>query len=73
VKNWEFPLQNPEIVAIPNQKYQYKTIENPVISCEILKTDTDDAEKKEKNHKKEFNDNDPLPVEICHFYDHMLK
>merc|ERR1712034_272400 len=62
------PLQNPEMVAMTNQKYQhdeYKTIENPVISCEILKTNNDDAaEKKEKNRKKELNDNNPLPVEI---------
>ena len=44
-----------------------------MISSKILKTDNDDAEEKEENREEEFNDDDQLTVEICHFYDHMLK
>merc|ERR1712034_46432 len=70
------PLKNPEIVTIPNQKYQhgdYQTIKNDVISSEILKTDHDDAEEKEEKREEEFNDDDQLPVERHYFFDHMLK
>merc|ERR1712034_269448 len=70
------PLQNPEISAMPNQQHQHdqnQMIENPAITCEILKTDDDnDAKKKKRKGEKEFNDIDD-ELEIQYFYDHMLK
>merc|ERR1712034_80874 len=70
------PQQNPTISAIPIQQYEhgdYHIIENPLINSEISKTDHDDEKKKENKCEEEFNDGDKLPVEICYFYDHMLK
>merc|ERR1712034_41281 len=69
-------LENPEISVISNQQYQHgehQIIQNPVIRSEILKTDNDDAEKKEEKREKEFNDDQKLPDETHYFYDHMLK
>merc|ERR1712034_215524 len=55
------PPQNPTINAIPEQQFQdgdYKTIENLLISSEIVKPGNDDAKKRKRNCKKEFNEDD---------------
>merc|ERR1711925_27912 len=69
-------LKNPEISTKPNQQYKHdgeKTIENPVISAEIFKTDNDDANKNKRKREKEFKDDDKLPVNRHYFYDYLLK
>merc|ERR1711925_22474 len=66
------PPQNPGVVEMPTQHDDFQFIENSVSSAEISKTDNDDANKKKRKHKKEFND-DKLPDEGHYFYDDMLK
>jgi len=71
------PLQNPGVVEMPTQESPddvFQTIENPVISVGILKTDDDDTNTMKRKHEKKFNDDDKLPVERNYFfYDYLLK
>jgi len=70
-KELGIPPQNPTISAIPNEQYQhddYQNIENPVISCAIVKTDNDHAKKKKRKREKEVNDDDKL----SYFYENLL-
>jgi len=65
------PPQNPKISTISNEKSQhddYQTIENPVISSEIGKSDDDHAKKKKRKRKQQFNDDDKL----SYFYENLL-
>jgi len=71
------PLQNPGVVEMPTQESPddvFQTIENPVISVGILKTDDDDTNTKKRKHEKKINDDDKLPVERNYFInDYLLK
>merc|ERR1712034_273122 len=55
--------QNPGVIEMSTQHDDFQTIENPVISVRILNTDDGDANKMKRKRKKEFNDDDKLPVE----------
>ena len=50
-----------------------KTIENAVISTEILKTDNDDINKNKRKREKNIYDDDKLPAKRHYFYDYLLK
>merc|ERR1711925_58878 len=67
------PLHNPAISAIPNQQFRHndkKTIENALISTEILNTDNDDANEKKRKREKTLKDE---AVEKQYFYTNLLE